>query len=166
MAGEHCAPTLLLLQHTVQSGQRGLWAILRSDTTLTNYLTGFLGKQLRGKSCFRVVQEGLRNVKKHSGAAQARVHLESVDDALHLSICDDGKGFDMKAVSDGQGLGLWSMQERVRLVGGRFEIHSETLKGTRIEVLAPLKEKADTTRSEVACEPLCAPVVASGQSAG
>ena len=94
---------------------------------------------------FRIVQEGLRNVKKHSGAASAQVRIESVDDTLHLSIDDDGKGFDMKTVSDRQGLGLWSMRERVRLVGGRFEIHSETPKGTRIEVWAPLKEEPDTT---------------------
>ena len=93
---------------------------------------------------FRIVQEGLRNVKKHSGAAGARVRIENMDDTLHLSIDDDGKGFDMKAVSERQGLGLWSMRERVRLVGGRFEIHSETQKGTRIEVWLPLKENSDT----------------------
>jgi signal transduction histidine kinase len=115
---------------------------------------------------FRVVQEGLRNVKKHSGAASAQVRLETMDGMLHLSISDDGAGFDLKKVSDGQGLGLWGMQERVRLVAGRFEVHSETQKGTRIDVWAPLKEKADMTRSEPAGEPVCAPAIASGQSAG
>ena len=44
---------------------------------------------------FRIVQEGLRNVQKHSGAAHAEVKLEMMDDELHLSISDDGKGFDM-----------------------------------------------------------------------
>jgi len=94
---------------------------------------------------FRIVQEGLRNVKKHSGAASAQVRIENMDDTLHLSIDDDGKGFDMKGVSERQGLGLWSMRERVRLVGGRFKIHSDTQKGSRIEVWVPLKENSDTS---------------------
>ena len=87
---------------------------------------------------FRIVQEGLRNVKKHSGAAHAQVRIETIDDTLHLSISDNGAGYDVKDGADRQGLGLWSMRERVRLVGGRFEIHSEIQKGTRIEVWVPL----------------------------
>ncbi len=90
---------------------------------------------------FRIVQEGLRNVKKHSGAGNAQVQLEGVNGAIHLLISDEGQGFDLKEVTDGRGLGLYSMRERVRLVGGRFEIHSETQKGTRIEVWAPLTKK-------------------------
>ena len=114
---------------------------------------------------FRIVQEGLRNVKKHSGAGNAQVQLERVDDAIHLLISDKGQGFDMKEVADGQGLGLWSMRERVRLVGGRFEIHSETQKGTRIEVWAPLTKKFDVARSEPADEPARRTPIASGQRA-
>ena len=114
---------------------------------------------------FRIVQEGLRNVKKHSGAGNAQVQLERVDDAIHLLISDKGQGFDMKEVADGQGLGLWSMRERVRLVGGRFEIHSETQKGTRIEVWAPLTKKFDMARSEPAAEPAGRTPIASGQRA-
>ncbi len=101
---------------------------------------------------FRIVQEGLRNVQKHSGAAHAQVRIETMDDTLHLSISDDGTGFDVKDGVGRQGLGLWSMRERVRLVGGRFEIHSEIQKGTRIEVWAPLKKKFDVARSEPADE--------------
>jgi signal transduction histidine kinase len=87
---------------------------------------------------FRIVQEGLRNVQKHSGAAHAQVRIETMDDTLHLSISDDGAGYDVNDGAGRQGLGLRSMQERVRLVGGRFEIHSKTRKGTRIDVWAPL----------------------------
>ena len=103
---------------------------------------------------FRIVQEGLRNVQKHSGAAHAQVRIETMDDALHLSIYDDGKGFDVddKDGMERQGLGLWSMRERVRLVGGRFEIHSEAKKETRIEVWVPLTRKVDMARSEPADE--------------
>jgi signal transduction histidine kinase len=114
---------------------------------------------------FRIVQEGLRNVKKHSGAGNAQVRLQRVDSTLHLSVSDDGNGFDMKEIDNGKGLGLWSMQERVRLVGGRFEIHSDTQKGTRIEVWVPLKKKFDVVRSEPAAEPAGRTPIASGQRA-
>ena len=86
---------------------------------------------------FRIVQEGLRNVQKHSGAAHAQVRIEMMDDTLHLFISDDGAGYDVKDGAGRQGLGLRSMRERVRLVGGRFEIHSEIQKGTRIDVWVP-----------------------------
>ena len=88
---------------------------------------------------FRIVQEGLRNVQKHSGAAHAQVRIEAMDETLHLSISDDGAGYDANNGAGRQGLGLRSMRERVRLVDGRFEIHSKTQKGTRIDVWAPLK---------------------------
>ena len=101
---------------------------------------------------FRIVQEGLRNVQKHSGAAHAQVRIETMDDTLHLSISDDGAGYDVKDGADREGLGLWSMRERVRLVGGRFETYSETQKGTRIEVWAQLTKKLDMARSEPAAE--------------
>ncbi len=97
---------------------------------------------------FRIVQEALRNVRKHSGAAHAQVRIEKVDDALHLSISDDGVGFDVEDASRSQGLGLWSMRRRVRLVGGRYEIHSNKGKGTTIEVWTPIKLDSDAGRTE------------------
>ena len=97
---------------------------------------------------FRIVQEALRNVQKHSGAAHAQVRIEKVDDTLHLSISDDGVGFDVEDGSRPQGLGLWSMRERVRLVSGRFEIHSDEQKGTRIDVWTPIKLNSDAGRCE------------------
>ena len=97
---------------------------------------------------FRIVQEALRNVQKHSGAAHAQVRIEKVDDTLHLSISDDGVGFDVEDGSRPQGLGLWSMRKRVRLVGGRYEIHSKKQKGTRIDVWTPIKLDSDAAQSE------------------
>jgi signal transduction histidine kinase len=111
---------------------------------------------------FRIVQEGLRNVKKHSEATHAQVRLKKLDGGLHLSISDNGKGFDPNGASEGQGLGLWSMKERVRLVEGRFEIHSGVHNGTRIEVWAPLKEKSDASPGEQRGNVSCAP--AEGQT--
>jgi signal transduction histidine kinase len=82
---------------------------------------------------FRIAQEGLRNVKRHSGAKEAEVRLESVDENLHLSISDHGKGFDLNARSKKCGIGIRSMQERLRSLGGHLEIHSRPMEGTRID---------------------------------
>ncbi len=89
---------------------------------------------------FRIVQEGLRNIQKHSGAANAQVMIETTGDTLHLSISDDGAGYDVSSDGAREGLGLRSMRERARLVGGRFEIHSKIQQGTRIDVWVPLTE--------------------------
>jgi signal transduction histidine kinase len=83
---------------------------------------------------FRLVQEGLRNLKKHSGASEGQVSLAMVDSILHLSICDHGVGFDLKELVKKEGLGIRSMREHVHLVGGRFEIRSTPQKGTMIDV--------------------------------
>jgi signal transduction histidine kinase len=82
---------------------------------------------------FRIAQEGLRNVKRHSGANEAEVRLEGVDENLHLSISDRGKGFDLNARSKKCGIGIRSMQERLRSLGGHLEIHSRPMEGTRID---------------------------------
>jgi signal transduction histidine kinase/ABC-type uncharacterized transport system substrate-binding protein len=87
---------------------------------------------------FRIVQESLQNLKKHSGAARAQVNLHKTGDRLFLSVCDDGAGFDAKETGNKVGLGIRGMRERVRLVGGQFEIHSEPGNGTRIEACVPL----------------------------
>jgi len=114
---------------------------------------------------FRIVQEGLRNVQKHSGAAHAEVKLEMLDGKLHLSISDDGAGFNVKDGADRQGLGLWSMRERARLVDGRFEIHSEKEKGTRIDVWTLIKLNPGAIRKERATEPAVLSVTASTKGA-
>jgi len=88
---------------------------------------------------FRIVQEGLRNVKKHSGSSRAEVRLEGIDEAIHLSLFDRGAGFDRHNPSTQLGLGVRSMEERLRLVGGRFELQSDPMQGTRIDAWVPLK---------------------------
>lgn len=91
---------------------------------------------------FRVVQEGLRNVKKHSGASQAKVSLAQRNGHLHLSISDDGAGFNVKDAAGREGIGMLTMEERARLIGARFLIRSEPHRGTQIDVWAPLPKKA------------------------
>ena len=94
---------------------------------------------------YRIAQEGLRNVIKHSGAQQAAVKLGGSTDTLSLSIVDDGVGFDPGLVDGQGGLGLISMRERLRLVDGTIAIDSRRSSGTRIEVRVPL---GTTSRSE------------------
>jgi signal transduction histidine kinase len=92
---------------------------------------------------FRIVQEGLRNLKKHSGAAKAQIRLRRIDEKLLVSVSDEGAGFDVHDLGKKEGLGVRSMEERADLLGGRFEIHSKPGKGTRIEVWVPLQPKSE-----------------------
>ena len=85
---------------------------------------------------FRVVQEALHNVVKHSSARSAFVRLSGTGIGLQLQIADSGVGFALEA-QDGQGLGLVSMRERVHFLGGKLVIHSAPGNGTRIGVRVP-----------------------------
>jgi PAS domain S-box-containing protein len=87
---------------------------------------------------YRIVQEALRNIIKHSGARRARVELNGGADTIELRIVDDGTGFDPRLVDGKGGLGLLSMRERLRLVGGTIAIDSRPGAGTRIDVRVPL----------------------------
>jgi signal transduction histidine kinase len=87
---------------------------------------------------FRITQEGLRNIKRHSGTNSAEVRLEGIEGQLHLSVTDRGKGFDVNDPSPLKGIGIRSMEERSRSVGGHIAIHSRPMEGTRIEVWLPL----------------------------
>jgi signal transduction histidine kinase/ABC-type uncharacterized transport system substrate-binding protein len=86
---------------------------------------------------FRILQEGLRNVKKHSGADRAEIQMDVTGDKLHLSISDRGRGFDSKVRSSQSGIGLRSMEERLRPLGGKLQIHTRPMEGTRIEAWLP-----------------------------
>ena len=91
---------------------------------------------------FRITQEGLQNLKKHSGTKRAQLSVRQRGDGLFLSLCDEGVGFD-KSRMENPGLGILSMQGRARLLGGEFDIHSKRGEGTRIEVWVPLQPVAD-----------------------
>jgi len=87
---------------------------------------------------FRIIQEGLRNLKKHSGALRGQVRLRRIGDRLLVSVCDEGTGFDLRDLQRKEGLGIRSMEERADLLGGEFEIHSQPGKGTTIGAWVPL----------------------------
>ena len=94
-----------------------------------------------GLPLFRVLQEALHNCTKHSGAKQVEVQLREDSGEIHLTISDAGKGFDVEAAAQGSGLGLTSMQERIRLVNGTISIKSKPLAGTAIQVVVPLSRR-------------------------
>ncbi|HLB54004.1 MAG TPA: ATP-binding protein, partial [Gemmatimonadales bacterium] len=87
-------------------------------------------------AAYRITQEALRNVARHSGCREAAVALDLEDGYVRLRIEDRGCGFD--ADGPGPGLGLVAMQERAVLAGGEFDLRSEKGQGTRIEVSFPL----------------------------
>ncbi len=86
---------------------------------------------------FRIAQESLRNVEKHSGATSAAVELDFKPGGITLSVSDDGVGFSVSNVSDlarAGKLGLVGMKERCELVGGSFDLRSSPGEGTRVAV--------------------------------
>jgi signal transduction histidine kinase len=86
---------------------------------------------------FRIAQEALGNVKRHSGANRAEIRLEWSDNSLHLSVLDRGRGFDRNEPSAERGIGIRSMEERLRLLGGQLEIHSRRMEGARRHAWLP-----------------------------
>jgi PAS domain S-box-containing protein len=88
---------------------------------------------------FRVLQEALHNGVRHSRAPHFDVHLRGTGDVVHLTVRDEGVGFDVDAASRGLGLGLTSMKERLKLVGGELVIESQSKRGTTVLARAPVR---------------------------
>ena len=86
---------------------------------------------------FRIVQEGLTNVAKHSGASLARVRLRRQESSLELTVHDNGAGFDPDQVQNDR-LGLFGIHERVTLLGGQLEVQARRGRGTRLVATVPL----------------------------
>ena len=89
---------------------------------------------------YRIAQEALQNIERHSGASAIDVSLRYDDKLVVLTVADNGRGFSVSHM-DGAAmaghLGLLGMRERARLVGGQCTIHSEVAVGTTIEVRTP-----------------------------
>ncbi len=88
----------------------------------------------------RVVQEALANIRKHSGATRAVVHITQHDGVLEVTVTDNGRGFRLDHTPElGQHFGLRIMQERSQAVGGTLEIESAPGRGTRVRLMVPLR---------------------------
>jgi signal transduction histidine kinase/HAMP domain-containing protein len=93
---------------------------------------------------FRVVQEAVNNIAKHSGARNVRLNFDCSNGVVQIDVEDDGIGFDVSEVArlgdSRRGLGLVGMQERVGLLGGKISMISTPGQGTRVSIRVPLEE--------------------------
>jgi len=101
---------------------------IKVETTLSD--PGRLSKDIE-ETLFRVTQEALSNIAKHSQATQLDIKLDFDRDDVSIVISDNGRGFDIDAV-EGKGIGLRSMRERIESLGGDFHIESIPESGTRL----------------------------------
>lgn len=91
---------------------------------------------------YRIVQEALTNIIKHAQARHVDIYIRFRSGKVHLTIKDDGKGFDLKELGKARkGLGLSLMRERARLAGGSLHIRSSMGAGTQLHITVPVKEK-------------------------
>ena len=98
-------------------------------------------------SLFRVLQEAVRNATKHSGVKRFEVRLWGSTGEINLTVSDLGAGFDQEAAMKSTGLGLTSMQERLRLVHGELSIKSQPKGGTTIHARVPFDPRSDSARA-------------------
>jgi signal transduction histidine kinase len=96
---------------------------------------------------FRVLQEALQNAVKYSGERHVQVELQGTSGEIQLTVSDLGVGFDQLEVVNQRGLGLISMEERLKLVKGTFSIESQPKRGTTIHACVPLSSRSDSTRA-------------------
>jgi len=89
----------------------------------------------RSVELLRVLQEALRNARRHSGARNVEVRLGTQDGEILLEVSDDGRGFDLASVR--AGVGLSAMRERIEGLGGRFGVYGRLGEGTRVVVSVP-----------------------------
>ena len=96
---------------------------------------------------YRIVQEALTNVARHSGAKEARVTLRREPDRLLVRIEDRGSGFSpetlLSAGDDDRGFGVRAMRDRVEFMNGRFSLRSASGRGTSVEAELPVREEPE-----------------------
>jgi len=106
-----------------------------------NALSGRLPPSME-TALFRVVQEAITNITRHACASSVVIRLDVIDNDLILKVTDNGKGFDLQIMqspnSFGKPLGLWGMQERIRILEGEVDIQTTPGKGTTINVRVPM----------------------------
>ncbi len=96
------------------------------------------------QACYRIVQEALANVARHSQARRVTVTMRYQPEQVQIVIADDGRGFDIHQRP--AGVGLRSMQERIAMIGGQLTIQSQPDAGTRITACAPVQVAEDEAR--------------------
>jgi two-component system sensor histidine kinase DegS len=92
-------------------------------------------------SVYRLMQEALQNVSAHAQAGRAEILVAFSPNSLHLTVSDDGRGFDLAAAQQNHkgSFGLLSMQERAESLGGRLTIQTQPGQGTQVELVVPVQ---------------------------
>jgi signal transduction histidine kinase len=139
--------SLIFALRPAQLDDRGLGAALRDLRTAAKERQGLLiDLRISGErrlpleheqALFRIVQEGLANVVRHSGERAAEVDLQYSDEEVCLTVCDHGRGFDPAAPRNARSIGLDSMSERATALGGTVTVDSALGQGTTVAVCLP-----------------------------
>jgi len=164
-AGECLARAGALARESLQEARRSVRALRPlplQDTDLCEALQSLIRKMTAGtgveaefhvrgqlpelapeweENLLRIGQEVLTNVLRHAQASKFKAKLDFEKDAIHLVLCDNGKGFDPAARHDG--FGVQGMKERVEAMGGRLSIRSARNEGTVISIALPLTRISD-----------------------
>ncbi|MEX5218859.1 MAG: PAS domain S-box protein [Nitrospira sp.] len=153
--GTHLKRVLDTIRHVAYGMHPAMWETTGIEEAARNYIEDFTAvtqlpvsftcrdipahlPQTITTCLFRTLQESLHNVVKYARASQIAVDLEKAGDVIRMTVADNGKGFDLKHAQSPSGLGLISMQERVRLLNGVLEIKSEPGKGATIQISLPV----------------------------
>jgi signal transduction histidine kinase len=89
---------------------------------------------------YRIVQESLTNIARHAHATQVIIEIQNRSGSLHIQVRDNGKGFSMELLHHPDSLGLLSLQERARMIGGTVDVQSSPGSGTLIDLALPVTE--------------------------
>ena len=92
-------------------------------------------------AAYRIAQEALTNVARHSFATQVQITLKEEKGILTLAVVDNGRGFNIRKIEESECLGLAGMRERAGLIGGTLEIQSKPQKGTQVYFKLPLQAR-------------------------
>jgi PAS domain S-box-containing protein len=146
------------LSHRFHSPRLELLGLTKATTALCSELSERQGVKIDFKAenvarklpnevalcLFRVLQEALQNAIKHSGSRHFQVWLQGRPDEIELTVQDSGRGFEPDEATNGPGLGLTSMRERMGLVNGQLSIDSKLKRGTTIRALAPIDSQKNS----------------------
>ncbi|MEN6603856.1 MAG: sensor histidine kinase [Bryobacteraceae bacterium] len=114
------------------------------------YISDFAGRmdEQTETHLFRVAQESLTNVARHSGANRVRISLARAGERIQLTVEDDGRGMAPSGKARSHGLGMTSMRARASHAGGEMRLDKSPLGGVRIEVVVPFRKPKDDAESE------------------
>ena len=97
-------------------------------------------------AAYRIAQEALTNVARHSFATHVDIMLQAKNSMLTLMVADNGRGFNSRKLAESEGLGLAGMRERASLIGGNLEIQSRPRKGTQVSLSLPIEGRGSITQ--------------------